>query len=726
MAFNVEFANQYLPTQTRLTRAEGTEAVNLLWRWDLHLISPTALDVTSMLRTPGELVLIDEEEQFERTILGIIRSVALIDVDGNGFEYRLELRSEESLLELCAGYDVLLEQTVPEMVERVFEREGLGAARLRMRLEGTYAPRPYTVQYGESHWAFLERLLADEGISYWFDLADGAPLLILADSKSVLDPISGRVQLTFQESRGGMPVRRIRHLEQRLRIGHTGTHLLDYDPRNPDVPIDGTEGTPEAEHFEYPASILRELASDRARVRLQQLNTDKLRDIAWTDCMRLQPGRRFEVTDCAIDEYNGERFIVSVRHHWARRGEAGGSDTAYHNEIELAAALEPLRPGLPLRRHVSGIEIGITTGEGGEEIYVDDHANVRLRFPWDRSGRSDHTSSYWARTVQMALGGSMVLPRTGWEVPVMYRDGDPNYPIVLGRLYNPDTAVPYGLPDKKATSSFQSATSPYDGTNNELRMSDDAGMQEMYVHASRDQTVNVGGSSTLDVTLNETHDVGLSYGLCVDASQVMTVGAQRTATIGTDHTQKISGARSETIGAIDHTKVSGNRFISASGSYAELVGGIYGIQCNQLNTDVGGAYLQVVGAAATHVAGLGISLTVAGANALAVGGAETISLRAAFSEKTKGPKNASIGAVKVVSGDKMGVTHDGTASVKVGGTANVKASGKLSITAPKIQVNISGTLNASGLKLSGGTFNVTKGTSKLDGNIKRKGGSKIE
>lgn len=726
MAFNVEFANQYLPAKTRLTRAEGTEAVNQPWCWVIHLISPSAIDADSMLRSSGELVLIDEEERFDRTILGIVRSVELTDVDGNAFEYRIELSSEESLLELCTGYNVLLEQTVPEIVQSVFLREGLGTARLRMRLEGTYAPRPYTVQYGESHWAFLERLLADEGISYWFDLADDAPLLVLADSKSVMDPISGKVQVTFQESQGGVPVRRIRHLERRQRIGHTGTHLLDYDPRKPDVPVEGKEGEPDAEHFEYPASILRDLVSDRARARLQQLNSNQLRDVAWTDCMRLQPGRRFEVVDCAIEEYNGERFIVSVRHHWARRGEASGGDTAYHNEVELASTHDPLRPSLPLRRHVSGMDIGITTGEGSEEIYVDDYASVRLRFPWDRSGRSDHTSSYWARTVQMALGGSMVLPRTGWEVPVMYRDGDPDYPIVLGRLYNPDTAVPYGLPDKKATSSFQSATSPYDGTNNELRMSDDAGMQEMYVHASRDQTVNVGGSATLDVTLNETHDVGLSFGLCVDASQVMTVGAQRSATIGTDHTQKVTGARSETIGAVDHTKVSGNRLIAASGSYTELVGGIYGIQCNQLNTDVGGGYLQVVGAAATHVAGLGISLNVAGANALAVGGAETLTLRAAFSEKTKGPKTATIGNVKMVSDAKMGVTHDGTASVKVGGTANVKSSGKLSVTAPKIQVNISGTLNASGMKLSGGTFNITKGTSKLDGNIKRKGGSKIE
>jgi type VI secretion system secreted protein VgrG len=320
----------------------------------------------------------------------------------------------------------------------------------------------------------------------------------------------------------------------------------------------------------------------------------------------------------------------------------------------------------------------------------------------------------------------MILPRVGWEVPVMYREGDPDFPIVLGRAYNPGTSAPYGLPDKKATTSFQSATSPHDGTTNELRMADDAGSQEMFLHASRDQTVQVGGSSTLDVTLNEVHDVGLSYTLVVKTAQTHTVGAKRSVTIGTDHTNKVKGARSETIGGVDHAKVSGNRLIDVSGAYTELVGGVYGIQCNQLNTDVGGGYLQVVGGSAAHTAGMGCSETVAGARALAVGGAETLVLRADFSEKTIGPKTSTIGNVKTTAAADIGTKHKGTAKVTVGGAANVKAGAVVSVTAPKIQVDIKGALDASGLKLDGGTFNVKKGTTKLDGNIKRKGGSKIE
>lgn len=725
MLFDVKLANEIVPTDALVLRLEGWEALNRIPRWVLDVASPDELDPQSILRTSAQIWLHDNVDALDRTIHGVVSSVRVRGLDDNLFVYRIEVRPEESLLELCAGYRVLIERTVPEMVADILKEEGLGGDRLKPRLLGTYAPRPYTVQHGEPHWSFLERLLADEGISYWFDTGDAGPVLILCDGLDALDATSGRATLGFQESQGGKPVRRMRTLQQRLQVGFEGTHLVDYDPRQPNSLVDAAKGDPGSQYFEYPASVIRGLANSRAQVRLEQLQGDHLLAFGQSDCLRLQPGRKVEIQGCTETDSNGQRVILAVHHYYARRGGANVAHAEYGNDVTLADAKVPPRPSIAPRHRVSGIDLGFTTGPSGEEIHVNDQGCVTVRFPWDRSGRSDNTSSYWARTVQLPLGGSMILPRVGWEVAVMYNDGDPDYPIVVGRAYNPSTAAPYGLPDRKATTSFQTASSPYDGTTNELRMSDDAGSQEMYLHASRDQTVFVGGSSTLDVTLNETHDVGQSYTLAIQSNQTHTVGAQRAVTIGTDHTNKVNGARLEAIAAVDLTKVSGNRTIASSSVYVEVVGGMYGIQCNQLNTDVTGGYAQIVLGYTAHIAGLGCSETVLGGRAIRVSGAEPMKLRKDFSEKTKGPKRSTIGNVKVKASADMGVKHKGTAKVKVGGAAKVKAGGTVSVTAPKIQINVKGALKAPGLKLSGGTLKVTKGTSKLDGTIKRKGGSRL-
>ena len=320
----------------------------------------------------------------------------------------------------------------------------------------------------------------------------------------------------------------------------------------------------------------------------------------------------------------------------------------------------------------------------------------------------------------------MLLPRVGWEVGVMYVDGNPDSPVVVGRLYNGRGIVPYAQPGHATTTTLQSATSPADGTTNEIRMGDSGGGQEMFIHASKDQTVTVGGSSTTKVGANEVHDVTLSYAVKVDGAHSHTVGAAQKVNVGTDYSLEVKGARTELVGGAEIFKVTANRFVNVDGAYIEAVGGAYGLQCNQENIEVKPFYMQLVGVSTGHVSGLGTSENVGGARVEAVTAGRTIVSATKFSDGTKGKKLVTCGPSSVKAGGKVTTESKKSSGSITAGTFDFTASGVANIEAEKIEIEAA-SLDAGAFELKGGALKIGKGTTKIDGTISRKGGeSKIE
>ena len=350
---------------------------------------------------------------------------------------------------------------------------------------------------------------------------------------------------------------------------------------------------------------------------------------------------------------------------------------------------------------------------------------MRVRFFWDREWPDDDRSSLPVRVLQNNLPGSMLIPRVGWEVPVAYVDGSPDRPFVLGRLYNGASPVPCALPSKKATSTLQSATSPSDGSTNEIRFADDAGGMETYVHATMNQTITVGGSATTTVGVTETHDVKKSSGLHA-ATQTITVAGKQTFVVGADAGVKIKGARTETIAAMERTGVIATRIVDCAGSYHELVGGLYTLQCNTASAAVQGAYLQAIGGSAAYISGLGVHQSAAGGRSEAVSGSKAIVASSAFAESTKGLKKISAGAV-TLDGAGGVFTNAASAAISVGGSATISAGGTLVFDARSITITAGGGITASGgstltmkgkLGASGGKTKVDAGTFEKAGDAK--------
>jgi type VI secretion system secreted protein VgrG len=719
-----------------VVRLNGTEAMNALPAWTVEVLSTQPdVDLDALVQQDAAIGLADDGGGPARAIPLIVTHASYAGPFRDRHRYTIELSASAWPLRLRSGYRIFQKKTAQEIVDQVLRDAGFDAKHVSWRLAGRYAQRAQCVQYAEREWDFIERLLADEGIFYWFDVANEEPLLVFGDTPGAHDGILGDLLVPFVDASGmSGTATSFFSLARADELAHHAVHVRDYAERHPDVLIEGKAGDGPFEHYEFPACVPHiEAAAARAAVRLEQLQRLQVSAHGRSGCTRLQPGRVVRIDGASDDAFNGDWLLVEVRHELEQAGDDGAEVRPYRNTVVLVPRQVDgqdrcFRPALPASRpQIEGIETAVVTGPPSQEIHVDDLGSVKLALPWDPSGLRDDTSSRWARTLQMNMGGSMLLPRVGWEVGVGYLDGNPDEPLVLGQVYNAAKAAPYALPARKATSSFQSATSPHDGSTNEIRMGDSAGGQELFIHASNTQAVSVGASASTKVGVNETHDVKKGYGLHVKGAQTITVGAAQHVDVGSDVQTLVKGARSESVAAVEDIGVTANRRVH-TGSYTESVGALYGLVCNETATTVKGSYTELVGGNLAETAGLGTHESVAAMRIELVAGSRNVVASKGYVDEVLGAKVVSAGAVQETAAGNIETTA-AAGTIHVTGSASISAGGKIQIDAASITVKVSGSLTAKGgstAKVSS-NLQVDGGTTKLDASTTtRKATSKVE
>ncbi|WP_437316075.1 type VI secretion system Vgr family protein [Sorangium sp. So ce385] len=722
----LEIANKVVQS-CHVLRVTGTEAMNELPRWEVEILTAEALDVGAAAGSRARLSLRDDLEGATRRIELLLSEIGDEGREQAFHRYTLVLAPALWQLTLQGGYRVFLDKTAHEIVADVLRDAGVPAERLDLRLAGDYARRRQCAQYGERAWSFVERLLADEGISYWFDTADDREVLVLGDTPEAHDGIAAPATVPYQDASGMIRRRSIDELTLTAEITPSSVLVRDFDVQNPDVYIEGAAGEGALSYFEYPAFVPTSAAAQRrAEVRLEQLRRSSVRALAASDCTRMRPGRRVRVEGCVDDEMNREYLVVRVEHAYRRPAPRDAAAAPYRNRLLLVPTGEmPFRPAIPARApRVEGIESAVITGPPGEEIHVDELGRVKLRFLWDPSGITDDRSSAWVRCLQWPLGGAMLLPRVGWEVPVAYLDGNPDVPFVLGRHYNATAVVPYALPARAATTTLQSTTSPGGGGTNEIRMSDDAGREELFLHAARDQSVSVGGAARTEVGADLTQDVGLSLAHVVLGAQAHAVGGSQSVNVGTTFATSASGAVSLSVGGAELLSAGGNRTVAASGEYTEVVGAAYALQCNQANMQVDGAFVQTTGGSSTLAATLGVTESVAGARVESVGGAYTVVAGGRFADTAHGAKRIQAGGAAVESAGGAAALSAAVGRIAAG-SATLRAGGEFAVSGADITIEAA-SLSAGALEIRDGALRATRGTTKVDGClVKHLDGTKI-
>lgn len=353
-------------------------------------------------------------------------------------------------------------------------------------------------------------------------------------------------------------------------------------------------------YFEYPAGFTKGSEGSRlAEARMRELRADADTVNGESSSVGLMVGVPFTVEGAAEDCLNSA-FVVT---HLVTRGhqtESGGTgNVTAENHFQAVPAGAPFAaPRKAKKPRIRGVETAVVTGASKQEqaLHVDKYGRIKVRFHWDREGQQDHTSSCWVRVCQPMMGGAMILPRVGWEVMVAFLDGDPDRPVVVGRVYNAEKVPPLSLPASKASGSLKSMSSPGAGGHNEITMGDSAGSQGMGMHAQGDLNVTVGNDKVESVGADEANEVSVNASSSVKGNDATTISGSQTLNVGAVRSQNVSGSQSISVGGNDTSNAISNHVEKIGGSRSYVVGGNQITICNGIRHQAAGDMSLNVGA----------------------------------------------------------------------------------------------------------------------------------
>ncbi|MFM8330725.1 MAG: type VI secretion system Vgr family protein [Candidatus Methylumidiphilus sp.] len=501
-------------------RMTGSEQLSELFEYEIDLLSEkNNIDLKKILGK-GMTVKLETAEDTPRYFHGIVTRFSQFGSLGGLVAYRAVLRPKPWLLTLATNCRIMeTNKTVPDIVKKILGDHGYSD--LEIHLGGSYAypPREYCVQYRETDFNFISRLLEEEGIHYYFKHEDGKHTMVLCDSitgHATAPGLAAGVPYFPPDNRQRRDQDHLHewNLTQEMQPG--AYDLTDYDFTKPKTDlhvksaIPGSHAEADKEVYDYPGDYTEKADGKHyVTARMEQLRSEYERIQTRGNTRTLAVGNLFKLVDYPRADQNREYLTISS---------VLQVQTNEYDSLGLASAVEEYqctyivmdsqysyRPPLLTRKPVvQGPQTAVVVGKSGEEIYTDKYGRIKIKFHWDRRSTSNEENSCWVRVSQVWAGkqwGAMHIPRIGQEVIVDFLEGDPDRPIVTGRVYNDEQMPPYALPDDKTQSGVKSRSSK-NGTAdhfNEIRFEDKRGEEEMYIHAEKDFQLIVENNDTKKV-----------------------------------------------------------------------------------------------------------------------------------------------------------------------------------------------------------------------------------
>jgi type VI secretion system secreted protein VgrG len=448
---------------------------------------------------------------------------------------------------------------------------------VRDALTYSYPKLEYCVQYRETDFNFVSRLMEENGIYYFFEHEDGRHTMVLADSPSAHEPIENYDKVPFMAHERDTDRERIMEWAIEKQLQPTKYAHAGFDFKAPRKSVKGnkqitrTHGANAFEVYDHPCYHAEPAdATEYARVRAEELAARYEVATARTDARGLCVGAKFKLTNFPRQDQNRDYVIIGMTLH-AANGDPTGQSGSGAQEDQFQAAFQAIEAATPFHSPrltpkplVNGPQTAIVTGPGGEEIYTDEHGRVKVHFHWHRYDESDQKSSCWIRVSHAWAGkqwGAIYLPRIGQEVIVSFLEGDPDRPIITGRVYNGDNMPPYGLPANKTVSTLQSRSSKDAAAANfnEIKFEDKKGSELLYIQAEKDRTVLVKNDNTETVGHDETIKVENDRKKHIVGNETTNVDKNRTETVKLDETITIEGNRTETVKKDEDITIGANR-----------------------------------------------------------------------------------------------------------------------------------------------------------------------
>ncbi|MER9136966.1 type VI secretion system tip protein VgrG [Mesorhizobium sp. M0830] len=749
------------------THLVGRDEISRCFAYTVGFVSTdTDIDPLKMLGGP---VSIEGESDPKRWFSGIVSEFRLTRLEDHLAYYEAVVRPWLWFLGNTTDCRIFQSKSVVDIIKDVFKR--YSTAEFDLRLQGSYPQREYCVQYDETDLDFVQRLLEHEGILYFFEHDEGKHTLVLADAMSKLKPAPGYEKVLYNfEGQGSR--RDVEYITEWIPGSSVrpGAYVhTDYDFKKPGADLMAKSAQPfshklaAGENYRQPGAHLEVGRGDSlAAIRREEIQAVHQRIAAVGTVRGLYSGCTFRLDSFPREDQNQEYLVVSAEYRLFDPGYRAHADVDSENFkviLGLAPTALPYRPPrITPRPIMRGPQTATVVGPSGEEIFTDKYARVKVQFHWDRLGKKDQNSSCFVRVSQTWAGsgwGFIQIPRIGQEVIVDFIEGDPDLPIITGRVYNASQMPPYGLPGSATQSGWKSDSSKGGGGYNELMFEDKAGSELVNFQAQKDHHLlikhdrtklvqhnqsdridhdakhsvghnldeDVGNNKTVKVGVDQTTNIGSNDTETVGANRSLTVMANETIHVVANSTENIDANHSQTVGIVQTVSVGAARVDSVGASETRTVGG------PQANT-IGATRSVTVGAAQSHDIGAADSWNIAAAQSVNVGADQSFAVGGAQSSQIGKARTANIGAddatdvggahaLKVGKGSGIEIAAD--SSIKVGKNLVIEAGDSITLKCgdASIMMKKDGTIVADGkditLKGSG------KITVKADGDVIVKG-----
>ncbi|MBW2737600.1 MAG: type VI secretion system tip protein VgrG, partial [Deltaproteobacteria bacterium] len=618
------------------------------------------------------------------------------------------------LLTRTADSRIFQKLSVPDIVEKIFtEKEFLD---YKLLLNDSYEKRDYCVQYRETDFNFISRLLEEEGICYFFEHEEKKHTLILADASDKFKPCPKQESARYQISAGGwLEEDVITSMEKMQEIRPAKYSINDFNFEIPgtDMKVDVSTkqmlGPGEREIYDYPGLYTKKAQGERlTTIRMEEEETKITTITGSSDCRAFTSGYRFDLLEYFREDMNNKPYVLVSVNHGATEPVGGSgqeSGQSYTNSftcIPFDVTYRP--PRLTPKPVVEGAQTAIVVGPAGEEIYPDEHGRVKVQFHWDREGTNDENSSCWIRVSQVWAGagwGAMHIPRIGQEVIVGFLEGDPDRPIITGRVYHGTNTPPYSLPDEKTKSTIKSDSSLGGGGSNEIRFEDKKGEEEIYLHGQKDWTIAIENDKNQTVGHDETLSVGNDKTIEIGANHTESIGANMSIRVGKNKTETVTINTAETIGVAKELTIGGAYQVSVGAAMNETVGGAKMEEVGAFKGEaVGGNKSETIGGNKSETIGGSKSLSTGKGLTEKVGKSQSVEITENLDEKVGGKHIEQVSKEYAVNAKKIQLMAEDQIVLKTGKAEIVmKKNGDIMIKGKKIQIKGSGDVIIKGSKI---------------------------
>jgi type VI secretion system secreted protein VgrG len=508
-------SSNFDPTVLKVRDFVARESMGQPFVIEVQLIAGSAdLSLTTVLGTHLTLEM-DLSNAAKRYFDGIVTRFTYIGEVQGGFAYQATLRPWFWLLKRNIQTRIYQSKTVPDIIKAVFNNADFDDFDDKTS-RSPYRTLDYCVQYQESDFDFVHRLMEQEGIYYFFKHQSGLHKLVLADGDSSHATYDNFPTISYAsaDTTGGYAENVTSWIAtQEIQSGKFT--IRDRDFEKPSANLEKVKAISDVssygsfEIYEWPGKYTEaDDGTTYAGLRMEEQRAKFARALATTSARFVATGCLVTLSDAPRSDLNAQYLILDTLTEWSIAG-GQGLDTSFHVMPKAHVYRMPRTTPKP---YIRGPQTALVTGKSGEEIWTDKYARVKVQFYWDRYGNKDESSSCWIRTAQPWAGkswGTVFVPRIGQEVVVHFLEGDPDQPIITGAVYNgpDDQPSPITLPDNATQSTIKTNSSKGGGGFNQIRFEDKAGSEELFVQAQKDYNITVLNNRAITVTQDLTETV---------------------------------------------------------------------------------------------------------------------------------------------------------------------------------------------------------------------------